>query len=168
MRSGCRLLNKQVSACETLKTEHLSSHRIGRALVVCHVTLAQVNMEGGTWGCIVTYPLGACHSDRLKRKKIGLLLSAGPNPTFAAGIWEGSNNELYSVYSVLVLIANKADWIQVHGKQREMDLDPVLKLSGEVCNWKTRSCSSRPIFLSLCWYQVRINSLAWRQFRLSG
>lgn len=46
-----------------------------------------------------------------------------PDPT------QGSNNELYSVYSVLVSIANKADWIQLLGKQREMELDPVVGTS---------------------------------------
>lgn len=58
IRSGCRLLNQQVFACGTLETEHLSSRRIGRALVVRHVTLAQVNVEGGTRGCLVTYLFG--------------------------------------------------------------------------------------------------------------
>lgn len=115
MRSGCRLLNKQVSACETLKTEHLCSRRIGRALVLCHVTLAQVNKVGGTCGCIVTYPLGTCHSDRLKRKK-NLAFVISPTQPLRQVFGKVSNNELCSVSLVLVLIANKADWIQLHGK----------------------------------------------------
>lgn len=44
IRSGFPLLNQQVSASETLNSEHLSSLLIGWTFGACHVSTSQVNL----------------------------------------------------------------------------------------------------------------------------
>lgn len=57
IRSGCRLLNQQVSVSETIIARHLCALLIGRR--DGYVSLAQVKpqqTEGGVYGCVATYP----------------------------------------------------------------------------------------------------------------